>query len=321
MTDVAEKPLVTFALFAYNQERYIREAVEAALAQDYPNLEIIISDDCSNDGTFDVIDSVVSKYACNHRVSYFRNSENLGIVGSVNKVFSCAVGELVVMAAGDDLSLPSRVSDLVDAWLASGKTADCVYSNCTVIDACGRIIGTRELSREAGKSLRDAASEGVLVLGAVAAWTRRLWLAWGGIDEYGISEDSFLSIRAKIDGGLICVHKNLVNYRKGTSSWVVNVKNRSDVVRKGRVLSRLIYRNAKSNYRAFLLRGDHQLIDLARANVSRSRFYLLIHSARSRQFCFLILSLFRKEINLKLALTHFAYRFFPGLFMIRKIFP
>lgn len=39
-----EKPLVTFALFAYNQESCIREAVEGALAQDYENLEIILSD-------------------------------------------------------------------------------------------------------------------------------------------------------------------------------------------------------------------------------------------------------------------------------------
>ena len=43
MSDLPEYPLVTFALFAYNHEQYIREAVEGALAQDYPNLEIIIS--------------------------------------------------------------------------------------------------------------------------------------------------------------------------------------------------------------------------------------------------------------------------------------
>ena len=46
-----ELPLLTFALFSYNQENYIRQAVEGALAQDYPRLEIIISDDCSQDET------------------------------------------------------------------------------------------------------------------------------------------------------------------------------------------------------------------------------------------------------------------------------
>ena len=50
---LVEKPLVTFALFAYNQERFITEAVEAAFAQTYQPLEIIISDDGSSDKTYD----------------------------------------------------------------------------------------------------------------------------------------------------------------------------------------------------------------------------------------------------------------------------
>ena len=51
-TDAAptpDRPLVTFALFAYNQEQYIREAVEGAFSQTYEPLEIILSDDCSSD--------------------------------------------------------------------------------------------------------------------------------------------------------------------------------------------------------------------------------------------------------------------------------
>lgn len=43
----SQAPLVTFALFAYNQEKFIREAVEGAFAQTYESLEIILSDDCS----------------------------------------------------------------------------------------------------------------------------------------------------------------------------------------------------------------------------------------------------------------------------------
>jgi glycosyltransferase involved in cell wall biosynthesis len=50
-----DRSLVTFALFAYNQEKYIREAVEGALAQTYEPLEIILSDDCSSDRTFETM--------------------------------------------------------------------------------------------------------------------------------------------------------------------------------------------------------------------------------------------------------------------------
>lgn len=47
-----DHPLVTFALLAYSQEKYIREAVEGAFAQTYEPLEIILSDDCSSDRTY-----------------------------------------------------------------------------------------------------------------------------------------------------------------------------------------------------------------------------------------------------------------------------
>ncbi len=50
-----ERPLVSFVLLAYNQERYVEEAIAGAFAQDYSPLEIILSDDCSTDGTYAIM--------------------------------------------------------------------------------------------------------------------------------------------------------------------------------------------------------------------------------------------------------------------------
>ena len=61
-------PLVTFAILAYNQVGFIEVAVNAALAQDYPNLEIIISDDCSEDDTYKIIQNIVKNYAGPHKL-------------------------------------------------------------------------------------------------------------------------------------------------------------------------------------------------------------------------------------------------------------
>ena len=69
-------PLVSFVLLTYNQELYVKQAVEGALKQDYPTLEIIISDDCSSDSTFEIIQSVVSTYSGKHKVTILRNSSN-----------------------------------------------------------------------------------------------------------------------------------------------------------------------------------------------------------------------------------------------------
>lgn len=58
-----DRPLVTFALIAYDQERFIREAVEGAFSQTYSPLEIILSDDCSSDRTFEIIKDVAAEPA------------------------------------------------------------------------------------------------------------------------------------------------------------------------------------------------------------------------------------------------------------------
>ena len=56
------KMKVSLLVFSYNQFKYIEDAIHSALNQDYCNLEIIISDDCSNDGTFDLVKNLVSNY-------------------------------------------------------------------------------------------------------------------------------------------------------------------------------------------------------------------------------------------------------------------
>jgi len=79
--EAGDRPLVTFALFGYNQEPYIREAVEGAFAQTYQPLEILLSYDCSTDRTFDIMRELAAAYAGPHRIRLNRNSTNLGLAG------------------------------------------------------------------------------------------------------------------------------------------------------------------------------------------------------------------------------------------------
>jgi glycosyltransferase involved in cell wall biosynthesis len=136
-----DNPLVTVGLFAYNQERFIREAVEAALAQTYSPLEIIISDDCSTDSTFDIIKEITSQYTGIHFLSVKRNLRNMGFVEHVNQVVALANGELIVMMAGDDISLPHQVDVLVAEWVKGHKRALALYSSIIEIDEYGNEYG------------------------------------------------------------------------------------------------------------------------------------------------------------------------------------
>ncbi len=102
---------VTIMIPTYNQESYLAEAIESCLAQDYADLEIIVADDCSTDGT----PTVARRYQHYQRFVYVRNPENLGRVGNYrNTLLQHVHGEWVVNLDGDDYYTDrSFISDAV----------------------------------------------------------------------------------------------------------------------------------------------------------------------------------------------------------------
>lgn len=124
------KPLVTFALLVYNQRDFIRDAIHGAFSQDYENLEIVISDDCSTDDTFEIIKQEVANYAGPHKVLINRNEPNLGISAHFNKVVhELCHGDYIVVAAGDDVSLPARVSLSIDFMEKNPKMQSMTFTS------------------------------------------------------------------------------------------------------------------------------------------------------------------------------------------------
>jgi glycosyltransferase involved in cell wall biosynthesis len=128
-------PSVTFLLLTYNHERYVREAVLAAFAQDYHPLQIVISDDASPDKTYNRIMEEVRRYRGPHEVCVNRNVRRLRSVEHLTHVMSMVKGDFVVMAHGDDISLPNRTSNLVSTW--QDQRVSMVSSNAQYIDRRG----------------------------------------------------------------------------------------------------------------------------------------------------------------------------------------
>jgi hypothetical protein len=84
------RPLVTHFLYGYKQERSIRAAIEGVLAQTYQPLEVVLSDDCSPDGTYRVMQEMAAAYRGPHKVVLNRNPKNLGIAGHVERIMEIA---------------------------------------------------------------------------------------------------------------------------------------------------------------------------------------------------------------------------------------
>jgi len=211
-----ERPLVTFALFAYNQEKYIREAVEGAFAQTYEPLEIILSDDCSTDRTFEIMEEMAASYEGKHRITLNRNSANLGIGAHVNKIDGIAKGELIVHAAGDDISLSNRVTCLAAAW-QSNERPSALRSNALYIDEQGNPLGTYCVPPDRpSEHLRDS-DWPMDALGCSLAFDRKLLHVFGPFDPLIFQEDTVISSRALMLDGIKYINAPLLLYRRHNS--------------------------------------------------------------------------------------------------------
>lgn len=212
------KPLVTYILFAFNQEDFIRDAVKSALAQTYSPLEIIISDDCSNDRTFEVIADECSSYRGDHRVILNRNDKNLGVIGHVNTITARANGQYIVAAAGDDLSVHERTAILVEAMMDCNASS--VGSNAIYIDRTGHPLrlhtpGIRKqcLNLYGLAELVGVDFDRIVAPGATLAYRRDIFTVFGSLPDDVMNEDWMIPFRAALLTGALYLDEPLVKYR------------------------------------------------------------------------------------------------------------
>lgn len=128
-------PLVSICIPAYNAERFIAETLESALRQDYPCLEIVVSDDCSTDRTLEIIGGYESQ-----GVRLLRQERNLGMHANWNAVILASRGKYVVKLDADDLLEPPYVSGMVQVMEAHPRVT---FSHCAcrLIDVDGNFLG------------------------------------------------------------------------------------------------------------------------------------------------------------------------------------
>ncbi len=107
-------PLVSIWVISYNQESYIEEALRSALDQDYPNLEVVVSDDGSTDRTAAIIDTVAQRYP--DRVVSILNKVNRGITANSNIALRRCTGKYIAFMGGDDVLMPGKIAAQV-AWM------------------------------------------------------------------------------------------------------------------------------------------------------------------------------------------------------------
>lgn len=221
-----ENPLISFVLVSFNQEKFIREAVEGALSQTYSPLEIIISDDASKDGTFEIASELVANYRGPHKVRLNRNTNNLGMGAHITHLMTMCSGQLIVGAAGDDISFPERTAVIYEAWESTGRQATSIFSSYITISSEGKELGLGGTRGDASDSTLYRAQQGSLagflsknwpvVVGCTHAWSPKLFEYFGSLNSD--LEDLVLSFRSLAIGEILYVNQPLIKYRRHGSN-------------------------------------------------------------------------------------------------------
>lgn len=116
------KPLVSIGMPLYNEQAHLAEAIEALLAQDYENLELVICDNASTDETQTIS---LMWAARDQRIKYYRNEVNVGASKNFSCAFELTQGKYFMWAAGHDLWAPEFISSCMDVLLLDADVSLC----------------------------------------------------------------------------------------------------------------------------------------------------------------------------------------------------
>jgi glycosyltransferase involved in cell wall biosynthesis len=212
----------------YNGSAYIAEAIESVLSQTYKDFRLIVCDNCSTDNTEEIVRSFHDP-----RLTYVRNTENLGLVGNSNRCLDLSDGEYVCIFHHDDVMFPDNLERKVH-FLDEHPEIGFVHSNIILIDSKGKVIASDIWNED---SRQDYIEDGQTVfrrylacmpwsasifIGAVLA-RRTCYERLGGFNpELPHCNDSEMWMRMLLFYNVACIGTPLVKYRVHPTSTSSN---------------------------------------------------------------------------------------------------
>jgi glycosyltransferase involved in cell wall biosynthesis len=147
---VSQYPKASVCIPSYNHARFLPEAIESALGQTYPNVEVVIVDDGSSDESLGVAESYAARHPDRVRVFTHPGRANRGISATVNLGFEVAAGDYYSGLPSDDVLYPDKIARQVE-FLERHPRVGFVYGRYDVIDDMGRVTGSQpveDISRD-----------------------------------------------------------------------------------------------------------------------------------------------------------------------------
>jgi glycosyltransferase involved in cell wall biosynthesis len=167
-----KQPLVTIVTPSYNQAQYLEATIQSVLAQSYPNIEYIVIDGGSTDGSVEIIKQYADKLA------YWVSEPDQGQTDAINKGFARANGEVMAWLNSDDTYHPEGVAKAV-AYLEQHPEVGLVYGDTDFIDEHGRVMGHFPARQTSHARIRRGY---VHIPQQASFWRAELWRQVGPLD-------------------------------------------------------------------------------------------------------------------------------------------
>lgn len=211
--------LVTVVIPNYNYAGYVGEAIESALNQTYPNVEVIVVDDGSRDGSRSIIESFGDRTR-----SIFQ--QNAGVSAARNTGAAAGHGEFLAFLDADDVWMPQKLEKQVAAFRERPEIG-LVHVAVEEIDGEGKKVGGRFVGGDGNEVWKDLllfTGKGVLGGGSGAMIARRVFEEIGGFDERlstSADWDLYYRISRRFEVGF--VSETLLRYRVHSSNMHANI--------------------------------------------------------------------------------------------------
>jgi alpha-1,3-rhamnosyltransferase len=212
MTNSYEQPLVSILVACYNHELYIEECLESILTQSYPNIELLVVDDGSQDGSVAIIRRLQQQHGFD-----FQEQSNRGLPATLNSMLARCNGALIAPFGSDDVMLPERIAKQV-TYLQDKPEVGICAGNVQLIDSLGQPRSRQTRGPARRMDFTSAFIESP-PFAPTLLFRREALNAVGGFDESIPLEDLIVALRIAQAGYYIDILEDvLVRYRLHSSN-------------------------------------------------------------------------------------------------------